>query len=99
MKGLILPTEIEELHAYGITRLYIPDDGRKLGLQGMINDVLRKSDYATGTNLNEEVIKIIDKDQKSIGRLISAAENFSEHNLEVWLSARCNLIGGFSRFS
>lgn len=76
--GVILPSEIDELQKYGITKIYSPDDGRSIGLQGMINDVLRKSDYATGTNLNEEVIKIIDKDQKSIGRLISAAENFSE---------------------
>jgi methylmalonyl-CoA mutase len=34
--GVILPTEIEELHAYGITRIYSPDDGRAMGLQGMI---------------------------------------------------------------
>ena len=38
--GTILPTEIEELHAYGISRIYSPDDGRRLGLQGMINDLL-----------------------------------------------------------
>ncbi len=45
--GTILPSEIEELHAYGITRIYHPDDGRALGLQGMINDVLQKSDFST----------------------------------------------------
>ncbi|HQZ42724.1 MAG TPA: cobalamin B12-binding domain-containing protein, partial [Flavobacteriales bacterium] len=38
--GTILPEEIKELHAYGITRLYHPDDGRSMGLQGMINDML-----------------------------------------------------------
>jgi len=38
--GTILPEEIKELHEYGITRIYSPDDGRKMGLQGMINDVL-----------------------------------------------------------
>jgi methylmalonyl-CoA mutase len=42
--GTILPSEIEELHAYGITRLYSPDDGRALGLQGMINDLLQRCD-------------------------------------------------------
>ena len=42
--GTILPTEIAELHAYGITRLYSPDDGRRMGLQGMINDLLEKCD-------------------------------------------------------
>lgn len=55
--GTILPSEIEDLHNYGITRIYHPDDGRAMGLQGMINDVLQKSDYATGANLNGEVKK------------------------------------------
>jgi methylmalonyl-CoA mutase len=46
--GTILPDEIEELHAYGVTRLYSPDDGRAMGLQGMINDLLAQADYPTG---------------------------------------------------
>jgi methylmalonyl-CoA mutase len=45
--GTILPTEIEELHAYGITRIYSPDDGRAMGLQGMINDLLAQCDFPT----------------------------------------------------
>ncbi|WP_026999943.1 methylmalonyl-CoA mutase family protein [Eisenibacter elegans] len=45
--GTILPSEIEELHAYGITRIYHPDDGRAMGLQGMINDVLQRCDFST----------------------------------------------------
>src|ERR1041384_5726712 len=73
--GVILPNEIEELHKYGITRIYSPDDGRSLGLQGMINDLLQKSDYPTGVNLNGEAEHIKDKNHKSIGKLISAAEN------------------------
>src|SRR5215217_285290 len=40
--GTILPAEIEELHAYGITRIYSPDDGRHMGLVGMIEDVIEK---------------------------------------------------------
>ncbi|OYU96813.1 MAG: methylmalonyl-CoA mutase [Bacteroidetes bacterium B1(2017)] len=76
--GTILPEEIAELQAYGITRLYHPDDGRHMGLQGMINDMLEKCDYATGTNLNGEVKHLADKDFKSIARLISAAENFPD---------------------
>ena len=46
--GTILPDEIAELHAYGITRIYSPDDGRALGLQGMINDLLQQADFPTG---------------------------------------------------
>ena len=43
--GVILPSEIKELHDYGIERIYSPDDGRSLGLQGMINDLVEKSDF------------------------------------------------------
>jgi methylmalonyl-CoA mutase len=46
--GTILPSEIAELHEYGITRIYSPDDGRELGLQGMINDLLAQADFPTG---------------------------------------------------
>jgi len=76
--GVILPDEIEELHAYGITRIYSPDDGRSMGLQGMINDMLQKCDFPTGKDLNGEVKHLRDQDPKSIARLISAAENFPE---------------------
>jgi methylmalonyl-CoA mutase len=76
--GTILPTEIEELHKYGISRIYAPDDGRSMGLQGMINDMLEKCDFPTGQNLNGEAKHLAAKDVKSIARLISAAENFPE---------------------
>jgi methylmalonyl-CoA mutase len=43
--GTILPSEIEELQGYGITRIYHPDDGRAMGLQGMINDMIERCDH------------------------------------------------------
>ncbi|HMX04774.1 MAG TPA: cobalamin-dependent protein, partial [Chitinophagales bacterium] len=73
--GTILPTEIEELHDYGISRIYSPDDGRAMGLQGMINDLVKKSDIPTGVNLNGEINKLGIQDWGSIARLISAVEN------------------------
>ncbi len=76
--GVILPTEIEELHSYGITRIYSPDDGRAMGLEGMIIDLLKQSDFPTGNQLNGEAGHLVDKEAKSIARLISAAENFSD---------------------
>jgi len=81
--GTILPSEIDELQAYGITRLYHPDDGRSMGLQGMINDMVSQADYPTGANLTGEVTQIANKDVKSIARLISAAENFPEESKAV----------------
>ena len=73
--GVILPSEIKELMEYGIARIYSPDDGRTLGLQGMINDMLKLCDFATGENLNGEVTEITKKNPKAIARLISCAEN------------------------
>ncbi|MDB4088146.1 methylmalonyl-CoA mutase family protein [Flavobacteriales bacterium] len=81
--GTILPTEIEELQAYGITRIYHPDDGRAMGLQGMINDLVQKSDFAVGDKLNDEIKSLGEKKVTSIARLISAAENFPEASTEV----------------
>ena len=76
--GVILPSEIEELHQYGITRIYSPDDGRAMGLQGMINDLVERSDFAIGNQLTNEFELIEDKTPTAIARLISAAENFPE---------------------
>ncbi len=76
--GVILPSEIAELEAYGITKIYSPDDGRSMGLQGMIDDLIQKSDFATGEHLNGEVGHLHDRDYKSIARCISAVENFPD---------------------
>ncbi|MEP7264319.1 MAG: methylmalonyl-CoA mutase family protein [Bacteroidota bacterium] len=73
--GTILPEEIKELQDYGIARVYHPDDGRSMGLQGMINDMMQKCDFATGFNLNGEVKKLDHNNHKAIARLISCAEN------------------------
>lgn len=75
--GVILPEEIRALMDYGITRIYTPDDGRSMGLQGMINDLVEKSDFSlseipSGTDL-EEALK--GKHKNIIARLISLAEN------------------------
>jgi|TARA_B110000208_G_scaffold21710_1_gene27436 methylmalonyl-CoA mutase len=74
--GVILPEEIKELMAYGVTRIYSPDDGRALGLQGMINDLVQQADYAIGDVLNNELEHLAKKEIGSIARIISAAENF-----------------------
>ena len=76
--GVILPEEIKELMDYGITRIYSPDDGRELGLQGMINDLVQKSDYAIGDELNVELSDLANKEIGAIARVISSAENFPE---------------------
>jgi methylmalonyl-CoA mutase len=78
--GVILPSEIKELHDYGIARIYSPDDGREMGLQGMINDLLQKSDYSLSEIPENIVRNILAKDVKSIARLISCVENKSSES-------------------
>ncbi len=77
--GTILPEEVEELENYGITKIYTPDDGRAMGLQGMINDLLEKSDFPTGQIKNINLQKIKEKNIKAISEAISACENFREN--------------------
>ncbi len=76
--GVILPQEIKELMDYGICRLYSPDDGREMGLQGMINDLVEQSDFPVGNRIDNEVQLLPERNHKAIAKLISAAENFPD---------------------
>jgi methylmalonyl-CoA mutase len=76
--GVFLPQEIEELQAYGISKIYSPDDGRRMGLQGMINDMMQQCDFETKTKLNGEMKHLPQKDAKAIAQLITLAENHYE---------------------
>ncbi|MFZ4474169.1 MAG: methylmalonyl-CoA mutase family protein [Saprospiraceae bacterium] len=77
--GTILPAEIEELQAYGINRIYHPDDGRRMGLQGMINDLLQQCDFPVGDTFTDELQLLASTNTaertRAIARLISVAEN------------------------
>ncbi len=76
--GTILPTEIEDLHEYGIARIYHPDDGRTMGLQGMINNLIQQCDFALGEKLPSNINAITNKEITAIARIISGAENYAE---------------------
>ncbi|MEZ0607470.1 methylmalonyl-CoA mutase family protein [Fibrella sp. WM1] len=75
--GTILPREIDELHAYGITRLYSPDDGRTMGLQGMIDDLLGHCvAQGVASPQGRQGLQGVDDDLfATIARLITEAEN------------------------
>lgn len=81
--GVILPHEIEELHQYGIARIYSPDDGRTLGLQGMINDLLKKADFPVGNTRDITPDDIRQGNTRAIASLITAAENNPESIKEL----------------
>jgi len=74
--GTILPIEIQELHEYGINRIYSPDDGRSLGLQGMINDLLEQSDFETPDTYSGADLwnKMLEKNPRALAQGISMIE-------------------------
>ncbi len=78
--GTILPSEIEELHQYGITRIYSPDDGRQMGLEGMIEHLLLSCDQELNGsgNYNKPMGLGEVKDVRKIARSITNAENGSQ---------------------
>ena len=96
--GTILPNEIEELHAYGIERVYSPDDGRAMGLQGMINDVLQRCDFPQDEPPPAEDLRA--KDPRVLGRLITFAENwpdkFAKLDLGKVVEARVSPVLGIT---
>src|SRR5690606_10096608 len=95
--GVILPDEIAELEAYGITKIYSPDDGRAMGLEGMIIDLLQKSDYPTGNNLTTEIENIKNKNPKDIGHLISAVENYGDASATVKMMTQVKELASASK--
>ena len=84
MVGVILPSEIKELMDYGITKIYSPDDGREMGLQGMINDLLQKSDFPTGKALNFTPKDIQFGNSNAMAQSISAAENYHKQHSDFF---------------
>lgn len=75
---MILPDEQKELHDYGIARIYSPDDGRQMGLQGMINELIQMSDFPTGNHLEFRIEDVQEKNINTLAHLISACENNPE---------------------
>ncbi|MCF6222537.1 MAG: methylmalonyl-CoA mutase family protein [Flavobacteriaceae bacterium] len=85
--GVILPKEIKYLMDYGITRIYSPDDGRKMGLQGMINDMVSKCDFSPADEVpkTESIAKNLKNNNvNTIARLISLAENNHSDFLKIF---------------
>ncbi len=82
--GTILPSEIKELEAYGVARIYSPDDGRELGLQGMINDLISKSDFIPPLTFNGTLhASLKEKNPLAIAQTITLVENtFEREGLE-----------------
>jgi len=77
--GVIVPSEIRELHDYGVTRIYAPEDGQSMGLQGMINDLVVQADFdltALAPQTSEAVLAALKGgDRRALAQIITALEN------------------------
>lgn len=86
--GVILPREIKELHEYGIAGIFSPEDGRQMGLQGMINRKLEGADFSTlKGNYNELLEKVTTDTPEILANLITAAEKGGTEEIEAMLEA------------
>ncbi|CRK82607.1 fused isobutyryl-CoA mutase/GTPase IcmF [Neobacillus massiliamazoniensis] len=82
--GVIIPREIKELQDYGISGIFSPEDGRRLGLQGMINVMLEECDVATvTTEVTEQMNKLPSGDAVAVAKLITLAELHVDQNEEA----------------
>ena len=73
--GVIAPEEMAELHEYGVTRLYSPEDGQIMGLQGMINDVVRRADFDLARRVPDHPMALTAGDRRVLARIITVLEN------------------------
>ena len=72
--GVIVPAEIAELHSYGVTRIYSPEDGARMGLQGMIDDMLEKANQDLCAKLPASLDALMAGDRRDLARVITALE-------------------------
>jgi methylmalonyl-CoA mutase len=72
--GVIVADEIRELHEYGVTRIYSPEDGQSMGLQGMINDMVKRCDDDLAKHAPRDLKAVKSGDRRALARLITALE-------------------------
>src|SRR5262245_19219133 len=73
--GVIVPAEIKELHDYGVARIYSPEDGQKMDLQGMINDMIQRCDEDLSKYAPKDLKAVKAGDRRGLARLITALES------------------------
>ncbi|MBS1216127.1 MAG: methylmalonyl-CoA mutase [Proteobacteria bacterium] len=72
--GVIVPAEVKELHEYGVARIYSPEDGAKMGLQGMINDMIMRCDEDLAKHAPKDFAAVRSGDRRALARLITGLE-------------------------
>jgi methylmalonyl-CoA mutase len=79
--GVIVPEEIKEIESYGVSKIFSPEDGRRMGLQGMINHMLELCDFHVERDLQAEIERLKSRDVRAVNALITLAEQaVHDHN-------------------
>ncbi|MSN26768.1 MAG: methylmalonyl-CoA mutase [Geobacter sp.] len=94
--GVIVPDEIAEIEAYGVAKIFSPEDGRRMGLQGMINLMLQSCDFALVRDAREQVARLAERDIRAVNTLITLAEQ-AVHDHSSGYGALRDTIRGMSQ--
>ena len=87
--GVIIPEEIAELEAYGVTRIYSPGDGQRMGLEGMIHDMLERCNPSSSGGARPDLDRVAAGDRLALARAISAVERAGLEEAErLWVERR-----------
>ena len=81
--GTIIPREVKQLHEYGVAKIFTPEDGRTMGLQGMINHMLQLSDFQAVIDVEKNEQRLYEGNKQAIARMISFMERTdADHQLK-----------------
>jgi methylmalonyl-CoA mutase len=96
--GVIVPEEIKELENYGVAKIYSPEDGRKLGLQGIINHLVRSVDRPFWEEEEPSLVKELDPSRPElVARVVTCVERAAlacGPSLPAWRAALAGKLGG-----
>ena len=82
--GVIVPEEIRQIEEYGVSKIFSPDDGRRMGLQGMINHMLELCDFSPERDLETEIERLQNRDVRAVNTLITLAEQAVHRHSEAY---------------
>lgn len=91
--GVIVPDEIAEIEGYGVSKIFSPDDGRRMGLQGMINQILKECDFALERDISAETSRLAEQDIRAVNTLISLAEQAVHDHASGYAALRETIKG------
>ena len=82
--GVIVPEEINELEDYGVAKIYSPEDGARMGLQGIINHMIGSIDFSTTENVDLDPDRLNPENKRLVAKMITAVERMKASDMVIW---------------